>query len=499
MKRILIVDDDADSRYALGLQLGPGYEVVEAADGEAALAEAQRAAPHCILLDVNMPGMDGHEVCRRLRAEPKTRSVPVILVTAHSRGTPSVVEGLAAGADEFVAKPVDQQELRARVHAMLRIRDLQERLESLNLDLEGQVRQRTEELNRVYDTVPVGIYTLDESGRVTSFNRYLESLLGYAAAEVIGKNVGALFAEGYDAAYWLELVREEGRAQGEAMARHKDGHAVPAYDDRVASDGDDGGSAGFVGYLQDVTARRRLERIAKQQETQAAVGRLAASIVHEIANPVSGVAHYLDAVLTRLDRGEVIASDELQRGASVMRDALERTNELIRNLRGFTRSAVRPVAAIDMFVLLSDVRALMRHGLHRRGVEMTVEGGAGVSVHGDAGKLSQVLLNLITNARDAMPDGGAIRAWTGTDGDVVEIGVEDEGVGIPPENLGRVFDFLFTTKGEKGTGFGLALSREIVEEHRGTISVQSRPGEGSCFVIRLPVAGSASGLQGSDV
>jgi len=497
--RILVVDDNADSRYALTLQLDPAYEVVEAANGEEALEAARRAPPDCVLLDINMQGMDGHEVCRRLRAQPDTAPVPIILVTAHSRGAKSVVEGLAAGADEFVAKPVDQQELRARVGAMLRIRELQQRLESLNEGLEAQVRERTAELKRIYETVPVGIYTLDDEGRVTAFNCYLEGLLGYEADEVVGRPVAELFADDCAAADWLDVVREEGRAHGDVLMRHKEGHVVPAYDDVVAAREPSGAPAGFVGYLQDVTVRRRLERIAKEQETQAAVGRLAAGIVHEIANPVSGVAHYLDAVLTRLDRDDAMPPEELRRGAAVMRDALERTNELIRNLRGFTRSAVLPVTDVDVYVLLRDVRALMRHGLRREGIDIVVEGEPGAVVPGDAGKLSQVLLNLIANARDAMrPRGGTIRMWSRRDGDAFEIGVEDEGTGIAPEHLDRVFDFLFSTKGDEGTGFGLALSREIVEEHRGTISVESRPGEGACFTIRLPGTRSASGVQRSD-
>lgn len=489
MKRILIVDDNADSRYALALQLDRDYEILQAGTGAEALELARARRPDCILLDVEMPGMDGLAVCRRLRAEPETRLIPVILVTAHARGTRSVVAGLGAGADEYVTKPVEQQELRARVAAMLRIRDLQDRLEVLNAELEAEVRRRTRELRQIYATVPVGIYTLDLAGRITSFNDHLQAMLGYREADVVGKlRIGDLFGEDYDAAYWLQLCRREGRTECETDARTRAGDPAPVFDERVVTTDEVGEPAGFVGYMQDLTQRRRIRRFVKEQETQAAVGRLAAGIVHEIANPVSGVGQYLDAMLTRLDRGDAIPPDEMRRGAEVMRDALNRTTDLIRNLRGFTRPAVRPVVRVDLRALLEDLRALMRHTLHRGGIEMRVEGasGARATVSGDAGRLGQVFMNLVTNARDAMPDGGTLTATVRRDGDACEVSFRDTGAGIPPEELPHVFDFLFTTKGEAGTGYGLSISKDIVEEHGGSITVESRPGDGTTFTVRLP-------------
>ncbi|MHC4909284.1 MAG: ATP-binding response regulator [Planctomycetota bacterium] len=485
MKRILIADDNADARYSLKLQLS-AYDVLEAGGGAETVALAIEENPDCILLDVQMPDMDGFEVCRRLRSDERTRSIPIILVTGIYRDTESLVRGLAAGGDEYITKPVERRELLARVHAMLRIRDLQDRLEVLNEELEGQVRRRTEELRNIYATVPVGLYTLDASGRITSFNRHMERMLGYPRDEVVGKmGINALFGPDYDALYWLDLCRREGRTAAETHACHQDGRLLPVFDERVVTLDHIGEHVGFTGYMQDITHQRRVRAILKDQETQAGVGRLAAGIVHEIANPISGVVHYLDATVKRLDKGDAIEPDELRRGAEVMRDALGRTTDLITNLRGLTRPVVAPTAEVDLGALLKDIQSLMRHGLHGQGIEMTVSGDS-LIVRGDAGRLAQVFLNLVTNARDAMPDGGSLAVEVRAEDSSARIEFRDTGCGMDAATRDRIFEYLFTTKGEQGTGYGLTLSRDIVAEHGGRIEVESEVGKGSTFVISLP-------------
>jgi len=498
VKRILVVDDNPDSRYSLRLLLDGKYEIVEASNGKEAVEMAQEERPDCILLDVEMPGMNGFQVCERLKSDSETRSIPVILVTAHHRDTESVVRGLQAGGDEYVTKPVAQKELQARVNAMLRVRELQDQLEVLNAELERQVRRRTGELRQIYATVPVGIYTLDATGRISSFNRHLQKMFSYEAAEVVGKKgIGDLFQADYDTLYWLDLCRREGRTSCEAVARAKDGTKIPVFDERVVMTDDVGEHVGFTGYLQDLRQIRRTRQLLKEQEKQAGVGRLASAIVHEIANPISGVAQYLDAMLRRLEGAERFEADELRHGAQVMRNALQRTTDLIQHLRGLTRSAVRPVSDVDPMALLADLQALMRYELHRHGIEVVIVGEPGRhTVRGDAGRLSQVFLNLITNARDAMPDGGTLTVEVRARDSTLEIAFADTGVGVPPENLDRIFEFLFTTKGDAGTGYGLTISGDIVGEHGGRIDVKSGLGTGSTFTVVLPMGDSAPPLLG---
>jgi len=493
MKRILVADDNPDSRYSLRLQLRD-YEVIEAEGGARTIELAIAQSPDCILLDVQMPDMNGFVVCERLRADPRTRLIPIILVTGIHRDTESLVRGLAAGADEYVTKPVEKRELLARVHAMLRIKELQDQLGLMNEELEEKVRRRTEELRLIYATVPIGLYTLDASGRITSYNRHMQSMLGYGRDEVVDRmSISALFEKGYDALYWLDLARKEGRASCETHARHRDGHLIEVLDVRVVITDHIGEHVGFTGYMQDVSQQRRVRDILKEQEAQAGVGRLASGMVHEITNPISGTIHYLDATLKRLDRGDVIGTEELRQGAEVMRDALNRTTDLIRHLRGLTRPAVAPTAEVDPLALLHDIQHLMRPTLHRAGIEMTVTGESPI-VRADAGRLSQVLLNLVTNARDAMPDGGTVSVVVAAQDSTVEIRIKDTGIGMDEATQAKIFDYLYTTKGEKGTGYGLTLSRDIVAEHHGKIDVTSSPGDGSTFTVVLPRSGSGPAI-----
>jgi len=485
VKRILVVDDNPDNRYSFRLLL-EGYEIEEAADGPEALAAARANPPDCILLDVRMPGMDGLEVCRQLRAEEVTRSIPVVLLTAHERDTESVVRGLAAGADDYVTKPVARQELLARVRAMLRVRDLREQLEVLNGQLEQQVRRRTEELRQIYGTVPVGIYTLDAHGRVTSFNHHLESLLLYQADEVVRQfGIGELFAPDYDAVYWLDLCRREGKISCETLARSRDGRLISVLDERVANTDEFGERVGFTGYIQDLSREKRIRSLLSQQEKQAEVGHLAAGIVHEIANPIGAARQYMDSLLTRMEEGEPLPEDDMASGFVVVRDALQRTTGLLQNLRKMTRVSVDPGGEADPSAVLRDLHTLMRHDLQRREIAMTVSGKP-CQARCDAGSMSQVFMNLITNARDAMPEGGTLSVEVTAQDSLVRIDFRDTGEGIPEENLSRIFQFLFTTKGDQGTGYGLAISRDIVEGHGGTIEVDSRVGAGTCVSVTLP-------------
>ncbi len=478
------MDDNEDSRYAVRLQLGD-FDVIEVGDGPAALQAAEEVAPDCILLDVEMPGMNGFEVCRRLRANPACASIPVILLTGHRRDTDSLVTGLAAGADEYIAKPVARAELHARVHAMLRIGDLQRRLTGANERLEEQVRRRTAALLRIYETVPIGLYTMSVMGRLTSVNHALQVMLGRELDDLTGQDASALFGADYDAAYWSALCRERGRIAAELHVVGADDQVVAVLDERVwNADG-----SGFTGYVQDRTQREQLESVLQEQEKQAAIGRLAGGIMHEIINPLAGVQHYLGAVAARLETGATVDTQELQRGMVVMQDAVDRATKLVGNLRGFTRVAERPRDDVDLVAIVEDLGLLLRHDLDRHRIKLIVEGQRGEAiVRADEGQVSQVLVNLFTNARDAMQDGGTLTARVRVENQEVHLAVADTGTGIPPDIQDRVFELLFTTKGDAGTGYGLAISRRIALDHGGSLDFESQPGAGSTFHLRLPCA-----------
>jgi signal transduction histidine kinase len=234
------------------------------------------------------------------------------------------------------------------------------------------------------------------------------------------------------------------------------------------------------------------ERVANDRLIQsarlAAVGEMAAGVAHELNNPLTTVAGFVELVLDDVPEDSPIRADlEL-----VLREA-RRAREVVRRLLDFSRPGEGFRVRSDANDMVSDVVALVQHLAHTNGVELQVELGDDLPwIQADQGQIKQVLLNLIHNALQAMPRGGILNIQTGAqnkDGqDWVIIRVEDTGEGIPPENMGRIFEPFFTTRPlGKGTGLGLAVSFGIIQDHEGILDVESTPGEGSVFTIWLPV------------
>jgi signal transduction histidine kinase len=239
-------------------------------------------------------------------------------------------------------------------------------------------------------------------------------------------------------------------------------------------------------------------RATTQQLWQAArlagVGELAASIAHELNNPLATVSLRVEGVLAK-----TAADDPRRRALEVVEQEVGRMARLVANLLNFSRPGRDQVSTVDVREEVTKTIELTEHHLHKRRVRVEPEFAPGVPViYADRQQLRQVFLNLFTNAADAMPQGGRlsprVRAGELPPGrPAVVVEVEDTGVGIPPEHLPRVTEPFFTTKPEgKGTGLGLAICRRIVEQHHGTLQIESRPGEGTTVRVTLPVRDGAN-------
>jgi signal transduction histidine kinase len=326
-----------------------------------------------------------------------------------------------------------------------------------------------------------------------------------------------------DAAGYLEAYRraeaERGRFEATFRFRRADGEyrwfksvGRPRFDA-------DGTYRGYVGSSIDITDlreadRRREEALAAlqaktaelrattQQLWQAArlagVGELAASIAHELNNPLGTVSLRVEGVLAKTP-----PDDPRRKPLEVVEQEVERMARLVANLLQFSRAGADKVSTVDVCDEVAKTVELVGHHLRKHQVRVETEFAPGVPpIHADRQQLRQVLLNLFTNAVDAMPGGGRLTprvrpgALAGRPAVVVE--VADTGVGIPPELLPRVSEPFFTTKPEgQGTGLGLAICRRIVQQHQGAIEVESRPGEGTTVRITLPVRPdtNVAGLQ----
>src|SRR6185436_5079469 len=249
---------------------------------------------------------------------------------------------------------------------------------------------------------------------------------------------------------------------------------------------------GALVVLEDVTSRVRLEEQLQQREKLSSIGLLAAGVAHEVNTPLTGVSSYTQMLL-----GMLSETDPKHALLLKVRRQAERATNIVNNLLNFSRTGdATEFTELDMSRVLDDTLQLLEPQL--RGNQIEIVRGYdpdSLPVFGNSGKLQQVFTNLLLNARDAIPTGGSIRISTipSDDDDSLTIEVADSGTGIAPENVAKIYDPFYTTKGVgRGTGLGLAVSYGIVQEHSGHISVESTPGHGTTFRITLPTVPTRS-------
>ncbi len=271
---IVVVDDYPDGRLLTSTILrNHGLAVREAASGAEALALA-------IILDVNLPDIDGFEVCRRLKSDPRTAAVSVLHLSAAHRRVDDRVRGLDVGADAYLTLPVEAEALVATVRALLRARRAERRLQAT----EARFR-------RLVDAALEGVWMVDAEGRTTYANPSLATLLGYGIADMLGRRMEEFLHDG-----GLRAVSHVEGAQRDVRLRRRDGSELWALLSTIGIQDDDGRFAGMLGLVIDITQRRRAEAAERESAGLRAVTRLANSAGHEINNPlllITGQLHFL--------------------------------------------------------------------------------------------------------------------------------------------------------------------------------------------------------------
>ena len=240
---------------------------------------------------------------------------------------------------------------------------------------------------------------------------------------------------------------------------------------------------GTILIVDDVTTRIRLEEQLQHSEKMASIGLLAAGVAHEVNTPLAGISSY-----TQMLRGQVDASDPRAGLLEKIEKQTFRAAKIINNLLNFSRSGRAELEEVDVNRVILDVLSLVEHQLRTARIKVRKElSGDLPPVRGNENRLQQVFFNLVLNARDAMPRGGWLTVATRAEEDAVVAEVRDTGVGIKREDIKRIYDPFFTTKGiGRGTGLGLSVSYGILQEHGGAIFVESAPGQGTTFLVTLP-------------
>ena len=519
---ILIVDDTPASLRLVAEHLeSSGYTVLVAEEGSEAIERARLVAPDLILLDIMMPGIDGITVCRRLKEDVVTASIPVIFLTSLSQSE-TIVAGFAAGGVDFLTKPVQLDELLARVRTHIALRRLQN-------DLEARVDERTRELAAVnqrlrdeaaelecaqatlraseeryrelHENNPAMYFTVDPEGRILSANRFGAEQLGYGVEELLGTPVVNLFHPDDRASALQQVgtcVAEPGRMfSWELRKVRRDGTGLWVKELARAVARPEGGTVIFI-VCEDITARRLLEAQLRQAQKMEAFGQLAGGVAHDFNNIMSVV---LGQAELALDGGASAAS--VRESLLDIREASLRARNLTRQLLVFSRRQEMQFESVDFNAVVTDVAGLLGRLIGEH-IALELElCPVPAPIFGDAGMLGQVIVNMAVNARDAMASGGRLKIATtcqqvspesvarqmrGAAGEYVVLTVSDTGTGMPPEIVGRIFEPFFTTKEVgQGTGLGLATSMSIVQQHGGWIDVESEPGTGTSFHVFVPI------------
>ncbi|MFT7692264.1 MAG: PAS domain S-box-containing protein [Candidatus Latescibacterota bacterium] len=356
-----------------------------------------------------------------------------------------------------------------------------------------------EYIRNIIDSITEGIVVINKDAQITAWNQTMEQRYGLPLEKVLGSPLENVFSDLYTHEFETSFQRLLSGVLPQ-FGLYK--VALEKMPERVLSlavsslRNADSSVDGAVLVLSDITERMRLEQQVQQSEKLAAVGQLAAGMAHEIGTPlnvISGSAEYL-----LMDEGEVEHTDELKTIVS----EVGRISELVQQLLAFARQEEPKEEIVELESLVEAVLVLLRHQIEKKNIIIDVEKIAGLpEISVDRNQIHQVLLNLVINAWQAMPEGGKLsleghyrppEVEASNDGEIgyIELRIRDTGEGIAEENIEKIYDPFFTTKEVgSGTGLGLAIVRRIVENHGGSIEVESRIGEGTTFTLSFPSYG----------
>lgn len=346
-----------------------------------------------------------------------------------------------------------------------------------------------------------GVLTLDPSGRVTWVNPAAERLLGTAAAEMVGRDVRDFALPGTPLRQLLDDALEQRRYANDREFSHQ----VPGREPRRLRVSSleletETGSRNIVVLMRDISEVHHLLQQVIRAEKFAALGTLASAIAHEVKNPLSALDLHLRLLADELE-AERPDRNAIRSYLGVLREEVRRLDGIVRHFLHFARPSRVVRVPLDLRSVVDDVLALVKPEIRRRRIAVTCSWPASCPmVCGDRDKLQQVFLNLVLNAIQAMPDGGALHVSAqvalpeASQVPHVAVTVADTGIGMPPDVLPRIFDPYFTTR-KDGLGLGLAIVHRIVDDHGGSLAAESREGMGTSITVTLPTDGPRDGEE----
>ncbi|AMV24267.1 Blue-light-activated protein [Gemmata sp. SH-PL17] len=491
---VLIVEDERI--IALGIQkrlTSMGYSIAGlAATGADAVRKATDLRPSIVLMDIRLEGdMDGIEAAARVRGQ---LDLPVVYLTANS-DPETLRRAKITEPYGYVLKPYEDRDLQTAIEMALYKHEMERRL-----------RDNERWLAATLGSIGDGLIAIDEGGRVRFMNGLAEQLTGWAAVDAQGRPVEEVFPIVSDrtralvtnpALEALRTRQPAAIAEGTLLLQRAGGE-VPIDDSAAPISDANGRLAGAVLVFRDVTERKRLEEHLRQAQKMEAVGRLAGGIAHDFNNIMTVIGGFSELILSG-----ILPPSEVREHLQEVKAASDRAAALTRQILAFSRKQILLPCALNLNAVVRDTAGMVRRliGSH---IEFATEADPFLgSVMADPTQITQVLMNLALNARDAMPRGGRLTVRTSDlrldDGAVPPIPglkpgryavleMTDTGSGMTDEVKGKIFEPFFTTKGNQGTGLGLSTVYGIVSQTGGDVGVVSAPGRGTTFSVYLPVS-----------
>lgn len=519
--KILLIDDDEDILDIMTITLkDAGYSVICAPDGYTGLMLTTREEPQIVITDIKMPGLNGLEVLEKIKKlKPETE----VIITTGFGDIEKAVKALQYDASDFISKPIDDDALHTALkRAMQRyvdkkqLSDYTTLLENENLKTSSELVKSVNFQSSLIENSMDGILGCNENDIIVTYNRSMEKLLGYPKALVLKKmKVMSFFKPHRFLKLKQDLSGSDFGGKNRLFLYETSMLSSEKKDIPVQVSGfvlsQDTVQNSMVLFISDLRELRTLEQEVADQakllhrEKMVSLGRLASSMVHEINNPLSGILNYIRLMIRISGKNSdlkpglksSLTPEQLQDRLNKFNSYLEiieaetqRCSDLVSGLLKFSRKTKLEQKSIDVAELIQHSLLLCRHKLELSNIVLKERCDIDVPrIYGDFNQLEQCMINLIFNAIDAMENGGRLEIKTGFDPkeNLVFISIKDNGKGISKEDLNFIFEPFFTTKNEGyGVGLGLSSTYGIVEKHKGTIVVESTPGAGSEFIIKLP-------------
>jgi PAS domain S-box-containing protein len=522
--RVLLVDDDERNLLAVQSILEDLGEVVPAKSGEEALRHLLKGEFAVILLDVYMPGMDGYETAQIIRSRDQTKGIPIVFLSAVNKETEHLLRGYAMGAVDYVFKPVDPIVLRSKVAVFVdlfakskeierkarqeqALLDANLRANAERLRAEQELRRAEQRQAAIIQSLPMVLYLepFDSRRRIPNYvSGDIEAITGFSYEQLMN-----------DPRMWIERLHPDDRAKvtqalklrsttGKLAIEYRwqcaDGTYKHVLDQAVLLKDCDGRPVEFAGTITDVSDQRSLESQLIQAQKMDAIGKLTGGIAHDFNNLLAAVIGGLGL----LDKRASLSADQ-RKILTMTKRAAEQGSELVRRLLAFARRQKLEPQSVDLTSLQEAVWDLLTHTL---GGLVNIEWRAADDVwnaFADQAQLELALVNLIINARDAMPAGGTVTVavenreladgeWSDLPpGGYVLLSVTDTGTGIAPDDLEKVMEPFFTTKElGKGSGLGLSMVYGFAKQSNGAFRLRSEVEQGTRAELLLPRAPARS-------